>query len=150
MVSTYLVHQGFCATAEAFISQTDQSFEEEIASIKNRQSNYNLTSYKYFKKYIINNLLIIVTEILKLVSTGRMGEAIEMTNKLYPGLLETNRNLLFKLKCRQFVEMVNGTDSEVASRSYENIEIQTTTRPSPKRTLQSNRSPTSVQTNGYR
>lgn len=40
MVSTYLVHQGFCATAEAFISQTDQSFEEEIASIKNRQSNF--------------------------------------------------------------------------------------------------------------
>jgi len=78
-----------------------------------------------------------------------MGEAIEMTNKLYPGLLESNRNLLFKLKCRQFVEMVNGTDSEVAPRSYENIEIQTT-RPSPKRTLQSNRSPTSVQTNGYK
>ncbi|XP_050521165.1 ran-binding protein 9 isoform X1 [Daktulosphaira vitifoliae] len=124
MVSTYLVHQGFCATAEAFISQTDQSFEEEITSIKNRQ------------------------KILKLVSTGRMGEAIEMTNKLYPGLLESNRNLLFKLKCRQFVEMVNGTDSEVAPYSHENIEVQTTNRPSPKRTLPSNRSPTSIQTNG--
>lgn len=146
MVSTYLVHQGFCATAEAFISQTDQSFEEEIASIKNRQSNYNLFKMCFI---LMINLSIIVIEILKLVSTGRMGEAIEMTNKLYPGLLETNRNLLFKLKCRQFVEMVNGTDSEVASRSHENIEIQTTTRPSPKRTLQSNRSPTSVQTNGY-
>jgi len=71
-----------------------------------------------------------------------------MTNKLYPGLLESNRNLLFKLKCRQFVEMVNGTDSEVTSRSHDNIEIHTT-RPSPKRTLQSNRSPTSIQTNGY-
>lgn len=84
------------------------------------------------------------------MSTGRMGEAIDMTNILYPGLLESNRNLLFKLKCRQFVEMVNGTDSEVAPpHPHENIEIQTTTRPSPKRTLQSNRSPTSVQTNGY-
>lgn len=78
-----------------------------------------------------------------------MGEAIDMTNKLYPGLLESNRNLLFKLKCRQFVEMVNGTDSEVAPHSQENIEFQINTRPSPKRTLQSNRSPTSVQTNGY-
>lgn len=92
-------------------------------------------------------MLIIFIEILKLVSNGRMGEAIDMTNKLYPGLLETNRNLLFKLKCRQFVEMVNGTDSEVDTHSHD-IEIQTT-RPSPKRTLQSNRSPTSVQTNGY-
>lgn len=77
-----------------------------------------------------------------------MGEAIEMTNKLYPGLLETNRNLLFKLKCRQFIEMVNGTDSEVAPRSNESVEVQSSIRPSPKRTLQSNRSPTSVQTNG--
>lgn len=91
----------------------------------------------------------IFLEILKLVSTGQMGEAIEMTNNLYPGLLDSNLNLLFKLKCRQFVEMVNGTDCYVALNSHENIEVQTTTRLSPKRTLQSNRSPLSVQTNGY-
>ena len=42
-----------------------------------------------------------------------MGEAIETTQSLYPGLLERNSNLLFMLKCRQFIEMVNGTDSEV-------------------------------------
>lgn len=54
--------------------------------------------------------------ILKLVLAGRMGEAIEMTSRLYPGLLEHNQNLLFMLKCRQFVEMVNGTDSEVCPR----------------------------------
>lgn len=39
-----------------------------------------------------------------------MGEAIEKTSRLYPGLLENNQNLLFMLKCRQFVEMVNGSD----------------------------------------
>lgn len=44
---------------------------------------------------------------------GRMGEAIESTRRLYPNLLEQNPNLLFMLKCRQFVEMVNGSDSEV-------------------------------------
>lgn len=44
---------------------------------------------------------------------GRMGEAIEMTQTLYPGLLERDPNLLFVLKCRQFVEMVSGNDSEV-------------------------------------
>lgn len=49
-----------------------------------------------------------------------MGEAIETTTRLYPGLLEHNLNLLFMLKCRQFVEMVNGSDSEVrcSSRSH--------------------------------
>lgn len=38
IVSTYLVHHGYCATAEAFAKSTGQSFPEEIASIKNRQS----------------------------------------------------------------------------------------------------------------
>lgn len=42
-----------------------------------------------------------------------MGEAIDLTSRLYPGLLERDPNLLFALKCRQFVEMVNGSDSEV-------------------------------------
>ena len=58
-------------------------------------------------------LMSLLTGILKLVLAGRMGEAIETTSKLYPGLLERNQNLLFLLKCRQFVEMVNGSDSEV-------------------------------------
>lgn len=54
-----------------------------------------------------------ISGIQKLVLAGRIGEAIEMTQALYPGLLERNQNLLFLLKCRQFVEMVSGNDSEV-------------------------------------
>ncbi|KAK7595097.1 hypothetical protein V9T40_001530 [Parthenolecanium corni] len=101
MVSTYLVHHGYCSTAEAFARGTGQAFDEEITSIKNRQ------------------------RILKLVLNGKMGEAIETTSKIYPGLLQHNRNLLFMLKCRQFVEMVNGTDTEVCppkcQRSQQNV-----------------------------
>ncbi|XP_064640296.1 ran-binding protein 9-like [Lineus longissimus] len=89
IVSTYLVHHGYCATAESFARSTGQAFQEELASIKNRQ------------------------RIQRLVLGGRMGEAIDTTQQLYPGLLERNANLLFMLKCRQFIEMVNGTDSEV-------------------------------------
>ncbi|XP_041103961.1 ran-binding protein 9-like isoform X1 [Polyodon spathula] len=89
MVSSYLVHHGYCATAEAFAKSTDQAVHEELASIKNRQ------------------------KIQKLVLAGRMGEAIETTQQLYPSLVERNPNLLFMLKVRQFIEMVNGTDSEV-------------------------------------
>ncbi|KXJ22092.1 ran-binding protein 9 [Exaiptasia diaphana] len=89
IVSTYLRHHGYCATAEAFDRSTGQTSPEELASIKNRQ------------------------RIQKLVLAGRMGEAIEMTQALYPGLLERDQNLLFVLKCRQFVEMVSGNDSEV-------------------------------------
>ncbi|XP_037264709.1 ran-binding protein 10 isoform X6 [Falco rusticolus] len=89
MVSSYLVHHGYCSTATAFARVTDTTIQEEQTSIKNRQ------------------------RIQKLVLAGRVGEAIEATQQLYPGLLDHNPNLLFMLKCRQFVEMVNGTDSEV-------------------------------------
>ncbi|XP_063852377.1 ran-binding protein 9-like [Scylla paramamosain] len=89
MVSTYLVHHGYCATAEAFARSTAQDFDEELTSIRNRQ------------------------KIQKLVLSGRMGEAIDTVHQLYPGLLENNKNLLFMLKVRQFIEMVNGTDTDV-------------------------------------
>ncbi|XP_017791143.1 PREDICTED: ran-binding protein 9 [Habropoda laboriosa] len=96
MVLTYLVHHGYCATAEAFANSTGEGFEEDLNSIKNRQ------------------------KILKLVLAGRMGEAIELTSRLYPGVLERDPNLLFALKCRQFVEMVNGSDSEISQNSNVN------------------------------
>lgn len=89
MVSTYLVHHGYCSTAQAFSRATGQPIDEDIASIKNRQ------------------------RVSKLVVSGRIGEAIEVTRALYPGLLERDLDLLFLLKYRQFVEMVNGSDSEV-------------------------------------
>lgn len=96
LVSSYLVHHGYCATAEAFASGTGQQFHEEITSIKNRQ------------------------KILKLVLAGRMGEAIEVTTRLYPGLLENRPDLRFTLMCRQFIEMVNGSDCEAQPRSVIN------------------------------
>lgn len=91
MVSSYLVHNGYSLTAESFAKTTGQNFSEEISSIKNRQ------------------------KILKLVMSGRMGQAIEQTIRSYPGLLENNQNLLFMLKCRQFIEMVNGSDFECSN-----------------------------------
>ena len=91
MIATYLVHHGYCSTAEAFAKSTGQEFGEEVASIKNRQ------------------------KIQRLVLGGRMGEAIETTTTLYPTLLESRPNLLFLLKVRQFIEMVGGYDSEVRS-----------------------------------
>ncbi len=38
LISTYLVHHGYSATAEAFAKSVGHVFEEELASIRNRQS----------------------------------------------------------------------------------------------------------------
>ncbi|KAH8292947.1 hypothetical protein KR018_001507, partial [Drosophila ironensis] len=91
LVSTYLVHNGYSKTAEAFNGYTNQSFDEDLKSIKTRQ------------------------KIIKLILTGKMSQAIEHTLHSYPGLLENNKNLWFALKCRQFIEMINGADIEQAN-----------------------------------
>uniref|UniRef100_A0A1B0BHV8 Ran-binding proteins 9/10 homolog n=1 Tax=Glossina palpalis gambiensis TaxID=67801 RepID=A0A1B0BHV8_9MUSC len=88
MVSSYLVHNGYSRTAEAFFRTTGQTIREDMASIRNRQ------------------------KILKLIMSGKMGQAIDHTLHSYPGLLESNKNLWFMLKCRQFIEMINGSDVE--------------------------------------
>ena len=36
---------------------------------------------------------------------------LRLVRSSYPGLLESNQELLFKLKCRQFVEMIAGYDT---------------------------------------
>ncbi|XP_061720462.1 ran-binding protein 10 isoform X2 [Cydia pomonella] len=96
MVSTYLVHHGYCSTATAFSRATGQPIQEDIQSIRNRQ------------------------KVSKLVLSGRIGEAVELTRRLYPGLLEREKELLFLLQCRQFVEMVNGTEQGEAGAATEN------------------------------
>lgn len=108
MVSSYLVHHGYSSTADTFARTTGQSLQEDIASIKNRQ------------------------KIIKLVLSGRMGQAIEQTVRLYPGLLESNQNLLFMLKCRQFIEMVNGSDFDLGSGSSRTSPVQTSVIQSTK------------------
>lgn len=105
LVSSYLVHHGYCATAEAFAASTGQEFNEEITSIKNRQ------------------------KILKMILAGQMGEAIDLTMRLYPGLLESRPNLLFLLKCRQFIEMVNGSDVDFSGRHVAHTSVIQSTKP---------------------
>ena len=116
MVSSFLVHHGYSGTAEKFSEITGQSFTEDISSIKTRQSkrkhftlSLSVTINHRFTTYLF-------LEIIKLVQMGRIGQAIEQTTRSYPGLLESNQNLLFMLKCRQFVEMVNGSDLDVSPR----------------------------------
>lgn len=94
LVSTYLIHHGYAATAESFSRSVDLGWgehSEDLISIKNRQ------------------------KIQRLVLAGNLSEAIETTQQLFPGLLERNQNLLFMLKVRQFIELVNGTESEMRS-----------------------------------
>uniref|UniRef100_A0A0A1X548 Ran-binding proteins 9/10 homolog n=1 Tax=Zeugodacus cucurbitae TaxID=28588 RepID=A0A0A1X548_ZEUCU len=122
MVSSYLLHNGYSQTAEAFARTTGQSFQEDLSSIRNRQ------------------------KILKLVLSGKMGHAIEHTLRSYPGLLENNKNLWFMLKCRQFIEMVNGSDNETTPPNQTSVIQSTKSYQNGKSTVAHNNAQTMVTT----
>ncbi|CAG7819033.1 unnamed protein product [Allacma fusca] len=82
MVMSYLVHHGYCSTAEAFAKTCGQAVAEDLVSMQNRQ------------------------KIQRLVLDGNIPEAERETKDLYPNLLESNPDLLFALRCRHFVELV--------------------------------------------
>ena len=74
MVCSYLVHHGYVGAAEAFAKSTGQDIDEDWTNIRNRQA------------------------IQKLVLAGKMGEAIQLTDRLYPGFLQSHPALHFMLK----------------------------------------------------
>ena len=74
MVCSYLVHHGYVGAAEAFAKSTGQDIDEDWTNIRNRQA------------------------IQKLVLAGKMGSAISLTEKLYPGFLQLHPALHFMLK----------------------------------------------------
>ena len=88
LVQSWLIHNGYCGTAEIFSEATKLDFKENVQHIKQR------------------------LRIQQLVLSGRIGEAIHLTNRLYPNVLKDNPNLLFALKCRQFVEWISGNESD--------------------------------------
>jgi len=77
-----------------------------------------------------------------LILNGRTTDAIEKTKELFPTLLN-DKNLLFVLKVRQFIEMVNGTESEIHNTSIscppsKSSQITTTTNCSSPNNLLAN------------
>ncbi|KAH9409776.1 Ran-binding protein 10 [Tyrophagus putrescentiae] len=86
LVQSWLIHNGYCTTAQVFSEATQLPFKENVQNIKQR------------------------LKIQQSVLSGRIGEAVHLTNTLYPEVLQENPNLYFTLKCRQFIEYVCGYD----------------------------------------
>lgn len=49
-------------------------------------------------------------EIQSLMLKGRISQSIGLVNRLYPTLLNDNKELMFRILCRQFIEIVSGCD----------------------------------------
>lgn len=88
LVQSWLLQNSYPNTAEAFTRTAKMECKENMQRIQLRNR---------IQQYVLN---------------GKISEAIKLTNRLCPNLLQDTPNLLFALKCRQFVELISGAESE--------------------------------------
>lgn len=91
LVQSWLLQNSYPNTAEAFTKSAKIECKENTQRIRQRN------------------------RIQQLVLNGKISEAIKLTNCLCPNLLQNNPNLLFTLRCRQFVELISGADNDYHS-----------------------------------
>ncbi|KAK9504990.1 hypothetical protein O3M35_009148 [Rhynocoris fuscipes] len=89
IIISYLMYHGYIETALIFAKSTGLNIDEDIKSIRNRQI------------------------IINLVKDGNIEDALLLTDEIYPNLFQENKELQFKLICRQFIEMINSKSHEL-------------------------------------
>lgn len=93
IIAGYLQHQGYVDTATSFSKATGCGDIDLIESEKSRVSR---------------------TRLQTLLLDGRITDAIEQIDEDFPNLLETNHEIHFQLKYRQLLEIIAGTEGEIA------------------------------------
>ncbi|EGG16412.1 hypothetical protein DFA_09447 [Cavenderia fasciculata] len=91
LVLGYLIHHGYPETVKLFASATgivDDTLNSQLDYIKNRQT------------------------ILDLLLNGEIEKVIIELNRLYPDFLQKRKDILFKLQCQKFIEMIKHSPIE--------------------------------------
>lgn len=88
LVQSWLLENSYPETADAFTRHAKIECKENLQRVHQRN------------------------RIQKLVLNGKISEAIRLTNRLCPNLLQNEPSLLFALKCRQFIELIGGAENE--------------------------------------
>lgn len=96
LVQSWLLQNSYPNTADAFNRSTKLECKENLQRVQQRN------------------------KIQQLVLNGKISEAIRLTNCLCPSLLQDNPNLLFALKCRQFIELIGGAESDCQQTKFDN------------------------------
>ncbi|CAG8672887.1 2481_t:CDS:2, partial [Racocetra fulgida] len=61
------------------------------------------------------------------VLAGNIDNAITLTNSLYPGVLQSNDDILFQLRCRKFIEMIGAcAGTQITLSDHEDASIKFT------------------------
>lgn len=89
LVLSYLLQQGYTQTALALLKNIQQVKQKDLT-----------------EKYTANEDQLNRNAIRKSIMRGSVDTAIEQTKHSYPGLLESNPDLMFQLKTRKFLDIL--------------------------------------------
>ncbi|KAF0492621.1 SPRY-domain-containing protein [Gigaspora margarita] len=101
LILSYLIHHGFSETAKAFsrdavrISQTYNNEMSEMEGVESENPSVDMDMDMLNRQKIRDAVL-----------AGDIDYAITLTNSSYPGVLPSNVDILFQLRCRKFIEMI--------------------------------------------
>ncbi|KAG9287359.1 hypothetical protein G9A89_023731 [Geosiphon pyriformis] len=98
LIISYLVHHGFSETAKVFSNNAVQlptNGTKFMTDVENDNLSIDL-DVDILNRQRIRNAII----------KGDIDLAIKLTNTLYPMVLPSNHDILFKLRCRKFIEMI--------------------------------------------
>jgi len=114
LVLQYLVHHGYSETAQTFYNNAFGKGDKTIKqSEENKMEECDVVGAGGLSGIATKSDEIIDMESLKnrqriknFILKGDIDSAIDLTNRLYPTVLENNDILLFNLRCRKFLEMI--------------------------------------------
>ena len=112
LVAHFLAHDGYVETAKAFgeemraESRALQSNQNSIANIMADEDFDAINRQSTYSKLIGISLLTFMLGIRASILEGDIDKALKYTNAYYPQVLDDNPAIVFRLKCRKYVELI--------------------------------------------
>lgn len=100
LILAYLIHHGYQETAKALSSSLypHHTWRDVVAFFG--------AKIEHIKDSEDEDDVLVRKQICSLIMSGEIDAAIEKTNFWYPSVLPNDSELMFRLKCRKFVEMI--------------------------------------------
>lgn len=113
LVAHFLAHDGYVETAKAFASEVKAESvalqQKQSASLKEVEADDDFDAINRQSKCVLIPFMAVTDPVVGIraaILEGDIDKALKITNKHYRGVLEENPLILFRLKCRKFVELI--------------------------------------------
>lgn len=113
LIAQFLAQNGYPESARAFAEEVRQEAntlkKEEPSLLRRYEPADDVDSTNRQSKWIHrlrNCTVLTAVEIRAAILEGDIDKALKYTNAFYPNVLQDNPHILFKLRCRKFLEMI--------------------------------------------